>query len=336
MKRLIFVFTILSMGLIWGCGGDDGGPGPDPTPSTRIQVTTNTAGLDLNDPLDSDWGTIDSVTVDVSQDIPPAKLNPSLAATVTNEVKIKAAIRSDSLFMWFQWVDTTNDVWPNNWKISKNDFPMDFDSSLFDFEDQMYALFYDNAGSSWDVWNWRVITTGAVNFAEGMNWINQVLTSNEGGTINPLPVALRNKKSGFRFPLYVSSDTSEFTESILFFEDALSENDTIFWPDDTTFWYKTTGWQIDQKIPGWVIFGSVLDKTEAQRGSRWDIGAYSAYTNNTYSLVMVRKLNTGYTDDFDLSTLDSVKVQLGILNNQASFTTGSNNRGFSEEFWLIF
>jgi len=51
---------------------------------------------------------------------------------------------------------------------------------------------------------------------------------------------------------------------------------------------------------------------------------------------MVRKLNTGYTDDFDLSTLDSVKVQLGILNNQASFTTGSNNRGFSEEFWLIF
>jgi hypothetical protein len=101
-------------------------------------------------------------------------------------------------------------------------------------------------------------------------------------------------------------------------------------------WYQTTGWVVDQKIQGWYIDGSASDKTEAQRGSRWDIGAYSAYTNNTYSLVMVRKLNTGYNDDFDLSTLDSVKVQLGILNNQESFTTGSSNRGFSEEFWLIF
>jgi len=55
-----------------------------------------------------------------------------------------------------------------------------------------------------------------------------------------------------------------------------------------------------------------------------------------YTLVLYRKLHTDYSEDINLSTMDSVKVQLGILNNQELFTTGSNNRNFSEEFWVIF
>ncbi|MFH2050204.1 MAG: ethylbenzene dehydrogenase-related protein [bacterium] len=336
MKRLIFVFAILSMGLIWGCGGDDGGGTTPVVVPPRIEVTTNTTGLDLVDPLDSDWGTIDSVTVDVTQGIPPAKINPSLAASVTDEVKVKAAIRNDSLFMWFQWVDATNDIWPDNWNITSAN-PLMFERSLFDHEDQMFALFYNTVDQDWDVWNWRVITTGTENFAEGMSWNSPDLTVDANGTASTMKVAFDNKTGGFQQPEFVHQDTCEFTDPILLLTDAISRNTWIFRTvDDSVHWYQTTGWQVDQKIQGLYIDGSASDKTEAQRGSRWDIGAYSAYSNNTYSLVMVRKLNTGYTDDFDLSALDSVKVQVGILNNQESFTTGSSNRGFSEYFWLIF
>jgi len=336
MKWLISVLMILSLALIWGCSSDDNG-GTDPVIGPpRVQVATSVAGYALNDPQASDWGLVDSVSVDVAVDIPPAKLNPSLATAVTDLVKVKAATRDDSLFIWLQWVDNTNDVWPNNWNITSSS-PLMFERSLFDFEDQMYVMFSNPTTQDWDVWNWRVITTGAENFGEGMTWNSPTLTVDSNGTAQTMKVAFDNKNGQFQQPEFVHPDTSEYTNPILLLEDAISRNDWIFRSeDDSVHWYQTTGWAVNDNIHGWYIDGSASDKTEAQRGSRWDIGAYSDYSTGMYSLVMVRKLNTGYEEDLNLSTLDSVKVKLGILNDQESFTTGTGDRGFSEDFWLIF
>ena len=339
MKWLVSIFVILSMTLIWGCGGDDDDVVDPVIGSPRIVVSESTSGSAIIDPQASVWATVDSATVEVSTGNPPAKLNPSLATSVTNEVKVKAATRNDSLYIWFQWVDATNDVWPNNWTLTQVTPSLNYDSSLFDFEDQMFVMFHDVANAGWDVWNWRVITTGAENLAEGMNWygIDNTLIADEYGTVD-LPLAVRNKAPGFAMPEFVHQDTCEYTDStILFIEEAISRN---YWivrgVDDSVHWYQTSGWQVDDKIPGWHIDGSVSERSDAQRGSRWDIGASSIYSGGMYSLVLVRKLFTGYTDDFNLSNLDSVKVQLGVLNNKNSFTEGSSNRGYSEDFWLIF
>ncbi len=338
MKWLITILVILSMTLIWGCGGDDDdGGGTDPVVGPpRIQVTTSTAGYVLNDPQASDWGLVDSATIEVSMGNPPAKINPSLAAVVTNAVKVKAATRDDSLFILLEWVDNSYDVWPNNWNITQITPGLAYDSALFDREDQLYVMFNGGSSFGWDVWNWRVITTGAGSMAEGMLWNSSTLTTDADGNVSGLKVALRNKKAGFNQPEFVHEDTSEHIDPVLFLTDAISTNYDIEREFDTVKWYQTTGWQVDQKIQGWLIDNSVSGRSEADRGSRWDIGAYSAYQSGVYSVVLAGKLNTGYEDDLNLSTLDSVKVQLGVLNDQDKFHAGTSDRGFSEDFWLIF
>ena len=52
--------------------------------------------------------------------------------------------------------------------------------------------------------------------------------------------------------------------------------------------------------------------------------------------MMCRPLNTGFDDDLNMLTLDSVKMKVVVLNNQVDLTMGTNNRGISKEFWLIF
>jgi hypothetical protein len=109
-------------------------------------------------------------------------------------------------------------------------------------------------------------------------------------------------------------------------------------PDDTIpiFFYNTTGWELGQIVPGWLINSSFASLPDSARGSRWDIKAVSAYDQdmNKYHVVLACELNTGFDDDLDLSALDSVKVNIGFFDSQEDFTPGSN-RGFSDFFWII-
>ena len=68
-----------------------------------------------------------------------------------------------------------------------------------------------------------------------------------------------------------------------------------------------------------------------------DIRAVSIYDDVAaqYRLVLARKLYTEFEDDIDLSGMDSVKVKVGIYDHQEEFGTGSGNRGFSNDFWII-
>ena len=107
----------------------------------------------------------------------------------------------------------------------------------------------------------------------------------------------------------------------------------------------THGWTIGQKIPGWYI-DSTLDNSgsyyENRRSSRFDIRSTSAYDdiNNRYIVVLARKLNTGFTDDLNLTDSTTVTMKIGIIDNipaydDTRFTEGNTNKGFTPKINLV-
>ncbi|MBU8932472.1 MAG: hypothetical protein KOO62_00550 [candidate division Zixibacteria bacterium] len=345
MKRLFPILVLFSVVLYIGCGGDDdngGGTGPTTTiPSLQVN-TTVTADLTGN-ALAAAWNTVDSLIVDVSGSKPPSKVVPSQALVYTPEVTVKAVQRDDTLFLWLRWTDTTHSVWPSVYTINSA-VPLRFNErSPLDegAEDQMYVMFDGAPGGNWDVWNWRVVTTGGAHFAEGASWSGSALTNDAKGTGASFVIARENQPIAGDDPTYAHEDTSDFHGYLLFDTAKISRSDTIITADeDTVFWHETSKWEIGQKIPGFYIDNSINAPgiTEGNLGSRWDIRTVSHYDSSStqYTLVLHRKLDTDYNEDIDLSAVDSVKVRLGILNDERYLITGSANRGFSEEFWIKF
>ncbi|MEA2031724.1 MAG: hypothetical protein U9N55_09065 [candidate division Zixibacteria bacterium] len=331
MRKFMPFIVLLSVGLYLGCGGDDGGDNGTNHNDTTPRLTVNTTVTDylLDDALASAWDSVDSITVDVSCGNPPAKLIPSTAQAITSNVMVKAVNRSDSLYLWLRWTDATFSVWPSAYTITDTTPSLTISSSPESGqEDQMYVMFDGAPDGGWDVWNWRVLTTGAGGLAEGMTWNNDTLITDANGTGANLKVEFENSNCN-----YCHKDTCEFNGYVLLMDDAIKNGDPVWWK-------STHGWEIGQKIPGFRIDTSLTApyRNDEIRGSRWDTRAVSDYdsTVTEYTLVLCRKMNTGFTEDIDFTSVDSVKVQLGVLDEQHLFTTGSNYRGFSEEFWIIF
>jgi hypothetical protein len=112
----------------------------------------------------------------------------------------------------------------------------------------------------------------------------------------------------------------------------------LYQPDAAPLSALSTGWTEGQTIPGKLIDTTVYDRLVSTRGARWAIRAADDYdsTGNQYTVMMCRALNTGFDDDLNMLVLDSVKMKVVVLNNQVDLTMGTNNRGISKEFWLIF
>ena len=105
---------------------------------------------------------------------------------------------------------------------------------------------FDGApGGGWDVWNLRVLTTGAGGLAEGLTWDNNTLTTDNGN----LKVAYDNGSPTGNDPDYCHKDTCEFDGHILLMEDKIHYNDPITVGNDTTYWKATDGWIVGHKIP---------------------------------------------------------------------------------------
>ena len=93
-----------------------------------------------------------------------------------------------------------------------------------------------------------------------------------------------------------------------------------------------------QRVPGWIIDSTKCRQPAAARNSRWDTRAISSWKTEdgalSYTVVLKRPMNTGYSDDVALA--DSVRTRIGVFDNQRDMNLGSSNRGFSKDFWLIF
>jgi len=349
MKRLIPIFAVLLVGLWMSCG-DENGPTNNGDTTPRLVANTTVDEPSLSSPDEAVWSSVDSVTVPVKMGNAP-KLNPPKVAAYPSEILVKAIKKGDKLYLRMQWSDTTFNAYPEHFFIIDSIPPIVFDqkAGIMD-EDQIFVMFSDFLGGGYDVWNWRVLTTGGGSLGKGYTYSDATLTGDSAGTTTD-SVTVENEDQGWQ-PTYAHKDTSGFEGHILYLEDTVHWQDTLYIKVDTIpygeppetlydttavhFW-NTTGWELGQKVPGWIIDSSFASLTDEERGSRWDIRAVSDYDNDAleYHVVLCRKLYTTFSDDMDLSAVDSVKVTIGIFDNQVTFEPPGSDRGFSNDFWII-
>jgi hypothetical protein len=350
MRRLVPIWVILLLALWVGCGEDKGTDNNGETPTPRLVADTGVNEPSLESVDDPVWSSVDSLVISVSQSNTP-KISPGQSAAIPKDVTVKAVKKGGKLYLRLKWSDATFDAYPDRFEVTSVDTISEpprvhflRKSHVVTEEDQIFVMFDSLPSGGYDVWNWRVLTTGGGGFGKGFTYRNNSLIADENGASSDSVIAAENILQG-DVPTYAHKDLSQFNGYVLFIQEAVHYmNDTLgYYIDpvlnDTTpiFFYNTTGWDSGQIVPGWLIDSNFVHSSEQERGSRWDIRAVSEYIDNPgeYHLVLCRKLNTGFNDDLDLSAVDSVKVKIGIFDGQDDFNIGSSNRGFSDEFWLI-
>ena len=352
MKKLIPISVVLLLGLWIGCGDDKGTDEEQPLEVVKVYADTAVDAPILSSADEQVWASVDSFRVGVSQGNSP-KLRPPEAAAVPPDIYVQAIKKAGNLYLRLQWSDTSFNAYPAHFFCTTATPPLEFSHQPLPpaYEDQVFVMF--DGGSEWgyDVWNWRVLTTGAGGLGRGYTYSKDTLVKDAAGTASDSTVADSNPPY-FAWPTYAHKDTSQFDGYILYIADAVKWSDTLEIRIDTVIYGDppvtifdttaitfplTTGWELDQKVPGWLIDSSFVSRTDEERGSRWDIKAVSVYDDVAleHRVVLCRKLNTTFTDDIDLSAMDSVKVKIGIYDNQEKFGQPSSRRGFSDDFWII-
>ncbi|MCH9025174.1 MAG: hypothetical protein IH931_07550 [candidate division Zixibacteria bacterium] len=158
--------------------------------------------------------------------------------------------------------------------------------------------------------------------AEGLTLINDTLVVDSG----PLPVAFVNEDSVFvGWPKWVHTTGADYTGEILYIEDLDTMANHL--NEFLAAGLVVQGWYVDSGV------GHQVQNTFPQ--SRWDIYTVSEFdaANNKITVVLKRKLNTGWPEDLVLA--DSVQFRIGIFDNQSDFDLSGPGRGFTELFWLI-
>lgn len=357
MKKLIPIFAVLLLGLWIGCGDDESANGPDGPTAVRVYADTTVSAPTLSSADEQVWASVGSFRVEVLQENSP-KRRPPEAAAVPPDIYVQAIKKAGNLYLRLQWSDPTFDAYPDHFFVVVNTGQIEFDqNTILAQEDQIYVMFDSLPEGGYDVWAWRVLTTGGGGLGKGYTYNNATLTPDAAGTASDSGT-VKNIRV-FNLPTYAHKDTSDFGNElghyILYTTDTLKYTDTLYIdidtviigedPPDTIFdttaitFPLTIGWELDQKVPGWLIDSSFASPshTDEERGSRWDIKAVSVYDSLEfqYRVVLCRELNTLSADDIDLSAMDSVKVKIGIYDNQEEFGQPSNRRGFSDDFWII-
>lgn len=359
MKKLIPILAVLLLGLWIGCGDDESANGPEEPTVVRVIANTTVSAPTLSSADEQVWAGVDSFRVEVSQANSP-KLRPPEAAAVPPDIYVQAINKAGNLYLRLQWSDTSFNAYPDHFEVETIytggalpyvEFTNEF--APVPYEDQIFVMFDGLPKGGFDVWNWRVLTTGGAGLGKGYSYtdtlINDTLIEDtlieDAVGIAGGSVAVENPAVSQQ-PTYAHMDTSEFHGYILYVDSAVHREEAIdsIWDSQTQDWTliffpNTTDWDTGQVVPGWLINSSFASLSDDERGSRWDIKAVSIYDDDAvqYRVVLCRKLNTGFSvdEDIDLSAMDSVKVKVGIYDNQENFKTGSPSRGFSDNFWII-
>ena len=327
MKRILIPIFLISLLVFAGCSSDDnGGTNPPPVdkPPRPVAVVKATAPsmTNANDPI---WNDVDSAEVDLAR-AGAAKMPVGKSAVVTDKANVQAIINGTKLYLRFTWEDDSLHILKDYWYLSDPD-NFNFTRRTDYAEDQLIVLFDGLPSNAMDVWYWRALTTGAGNLAEGFNYAGGVFTRDAGAEVVAKDNAVFGDNSR---PKYVHKDGSNFTGLILYQTDTVATSTFVggtLWPDGFI-------------VPGWYIDSTVASRTLSgpQKQSRWDIQATSIYSAeaNRLTLVLSRELNTGYTDDLDLSALDSVQIKMIVIDNQDDPLPNNNsNQSSSDLFWLI-
>ena len=331
MKRISLVAPILCLALWLGCGGDDDDGPTDPNGPTTVTVTAATgtvapARLSVEDTV---WTRIAPKTVSIASDrfSSAGKIRPASALAVAGSVAVQAVVVDDTLYLRLAWDDNTYDCWPGRYEVTSFDYPgsdtlAHFTQDELSFrEDQAMVFFQNDGATSWDVWQWRLVTTGAGYLAEGYTLTGTALTRDAGAAV----VATANDGDADQ-PAYMHLE-GPGNESY-----RLEQSSAVAIVFDLA-------WQLGQYVPGWLINSTLyLPQYATTRASRWDIGAFSSSYSSLsgfHVVVLHRALNTGYPDDLDMIAYSTLNARVGITNNaDFSMSMGDTKQGFTSTFVL--
>lgn len=327
MKKISVVILIISLGLWLGCGGDDKPTDNDDTVIT-ITAATGTAAPARLSVDDTVWNRIAPTTVPMaaSRFSSAGKIRPKTAQAVAASVDVQVLVASDTLFLRLVWDDDTWDRWPGRFEVTSFDtLPPDTlahftPDDLSHREDQVMVFLRGDGYAFWDVWNWRMTTTGAGYLAEGFILSGVDLLSDNGGT----PVAISN--------------VHDTTGQPKFMHLSGPDNQNYRLPQSMAVeWSPYLRWKMGDLLAGWVINDTLWQSQIASsRGSRFDIGSYSRHSSGEYVVVLHRALLTGSEDDIDLTGPVTLAARIGITNNaDFSMGTGDSRQGFSSTFELV-
>jgi hypothetical protein len=353
MNKILFPILVLWALVMFGCSGDeDNGNGPPPVEEpTRLVVDTTVTAPSLTSVDEAVWFQVDSTEVTIGESTTYSK-NPVLGE---RSVWMKAILKDSTLYIWAKWRDGSADIkanyirctdtFYNSWEIVTF-IGQDVFSIMFDAQNNgdegadcasMCHIPYmkTTGGGNADVWKWSSTAARPSNLAED-KWITSdssaedlesdifylkemFITNFDPRLINPLP----------RFK---HVDTIDFTGIVLYRDEAstfdpINDNLDIPWP-------------LGYEMPGYVVDSSIFNDPDRTNRSWHDVRAISKYDSTglnssdySWTIVFERPLNTDYTDDVDLSNLDSVQVTIAVTNS-SRVDTHVDHSG-SEPFYLI-
>jgi len=325
--------SVLSIGLfaslfLWaGCKDDnkptEPPPSNPPTSLTATQLVTAPSTSDVGDPA---WNSITPVRIDISSSAllkSSRSINTSVQ-TVPTSLNAQAAVAGSVLYLRLNWADATHNIWRDRFIVSGIDtltqlalFLQDTTASK---EDQAMVMFKYPDTTLWDIWQWRALTTDAGRLGEGFT-LDGINMLRDAGTVN---LSFTNAISDI-IPIMMNPGGGLSTDYRLFIQSADSLD-------------RTANWIVSNLLPGWQIDSSLAGATRVtDRNSRFDITAASSYSQSQgYTILLTRNLNTGFTDDLDLSVLTQVTIRLAISNNlDFKLGSGDSNQGFTSEFTLF-
>ncbi|MEZ5360412.1 MAG: ethylbenzene dehydrogenase-related protein [Candidatus Zixiibacteriota bacterium] len=344
MRNLFILFlAAIGIGLMFGCGGDDGGggTGPTPVPDPRLVVEVHQdPGLASVD--HAVWDSIDAVTVALGTD---NDYNAGVSTIENLNTNLQALRTASYLYIKAEWNDNSKNTRFNEFKSyyrnNINQWEV-VDTTLYSNEDRFYFLFdnggtngancaalchttangsgrkfYGAAGDNADVWHWKAARTGLAGFAEDM-----LLTTT---TIAADPQDASNDSLYFRnwnfmgYPQFMHPDTLDYTGDALLEGTYITFDNTLPWvqglPNDSISLY----------VPGYY-----LNQLSGADGSRWDINVVQEHDGANWTVVFRRALNTGDGDDINLTSVDSISISIAVGNN-----SGVKHWG-AEPFYMVF
>ncbi len=316
MRKLVPFALVLFLALCLACG-DDNGTDNNGEPTVRsVSANTTVAAPPLISTDDAVWNQVTPTALTVAMNIGP----PAKGAGFADSLWFQAIKTDSMLYVRVVWNDTSNTLWRDYWSLW-DIVSFNWTQNLFGFdEDQLFVMFEGAPGGGWDTWNWRSLTTGQADRAEGMTYIGDTMRLDSGAN----QIAWENASVGSR-PMFIHKDLAAFDGWVLYKEDRYSSDN---WPEDRDNWDSL------MTVPGWYIDTAITTWMDVHPESRWDITALYTHSAGKYAVVMARPL-TSWWDDLDMSALDRVKMKIGVFENQVNFTTGGTGRAFTETFWLV-
>ena len=329
MKKTFAVFLALFLTCWLGCSKDNPTEPPPPTTITVTAATGTVAPARLS-VEDSVWSRITPQSIAITATRYTAgKEYPTASLATADSVRVQAVVVHDTLHLRLSWTDATLDCWPGRFTVDNIQIVTDPPDTLAVFaqdalsasEDQAMIFLQAAGNSTWDVWNWRLVTTGAGLLAEDFSLSGTTLTHDAGTVL----VATSNL-GGAGQPASMEPGGPDNNDYRLYASEAV--------PLDAGL-----NWAIGDRVSGWVIDDSLyLPQNAATRGSRYDVGAASSYAGSPsrHTVVLHRALASDDTADLNMSALTTVRMRVGITDNSDfSMTLGSTRQGFTDIFELI-